>query len=156
MLGWRKHKLESRLLGEISITSDMQKMRGASIQRPRNSHSLSMFMRKLWGHVIPSANLRLFLRTEQCRKRADGTWKIHSLHWHCMSMLSCVWLFVTWQTVARQGPLSVGFSRQEFWSGLPFPSQGDLPKPGTEPASLASPALAGGFFTPNTTCESQV
>ena len=39
------------------------------------------------------------------------------------------------------------FSRQESWSGVPFPSPGDLPKPGVEPASLASPALAGRFFT---------
>ena len=46
--------------------------------------------------------------------------------------------------VARQGPLSMGFPRQEYWSGLPFPSLGDLPNPGTEPVS---PALPGGFFT---------
>ena len=39
------------------------------------------------------------------------------------------------------------FSRQEYWSGFPFPSPGDLPDPGIEPASLVSPALAGGFFT---------
>ena len=39
------------------------------------------------------------------------------------------------------------FSRQEYWSGLPFPTQGDLPNPAIEPASPASPALAGGFFT---------
>jgi len=41
----------------------------------------------------------------------------------------------------------MGFSREEYWSGLPFPSPGDLPNPGMESASLASPALAGGFFT---------
>ena len=46
--------------------------------------------------------------------------------------------------VAHQAPLSMGFSREEYWSGLPFPSPGDLPKPGIEPMS---PALAGGFFT---------
>ena len=50
-------------------------------------------------------------------------------------------------TVAHQPPLSMGFSRQEYWSGLPFSPPGDLPNPGIEPASLASPALAGGFFT---------
>ena len=50
-------------------------------------------------------------------------------------------------TVACQAPLSMGFSRQEQWSGLPYPSPGDLPDPGTEPKSPASPALAGGFFT---------
>ena len=50
-------------------------------------------------------------------------------------------------TVARQAPLSVEFSRQEYWSGLPFPAPGNLPDPGVEPMSLASPALAGEFFT---------
>ena len=45
------------------------------------------------------------------------------------------------------------FSRQEYWSGQPFPSPGDLPDPGTEPESLMSPALAGGFFTTSATWE---
>ena len=49
--------------------------------------------------------------------------------------------------VARQGPLFMEFSGQEYWNGLPFPPPGDLPEPGIEPASPASPALAGGFFT---------
>ena len=57
---------------------------------------------------------------------------------------SHVRLFVTPWTVARQTSLSLGFPRQEYWGGLPFPSPGDLPNPGTEPAS---PALAGGFYT---------
>ena len=52
--------------------------------------------------------------------------------------------FVTPWTIARQAPLSMGFLRQEYWSGLPFPSLGDLPTPGIKPAS---PALAGRFFT---------
>ena len=51
--------------------------------------------------------------------------------------------FVTPWTVAHQALMSMGFSRQEYWSGLPFPTPGDLPKPGIEPAALASPALAG-------------
>ena len=50
-------------------------------------------------------------------------------------------------TVACQAPLSMEFSRQEYWSGLPFHTLGDLPNPGIKPTSLASPALAGGFFT---------
>ena len=62
-------------------------------------------------------------------------------------MVSCVRLFVTLWTVARQAPLSMGFPRQENWSGLPFPPPGDLPDPGMEPVSPVSPALAGGFFT---------
>ena len=62
-------------------------------------------------------------------------------------MLSHVRLFATPCTVARQAPLSMGFSRQEYYSGLPFPSPGNLSDPGIEPVSLASPALAGRFFT---------
>ena len=57
------------------------------------------------------------------------------------------------RTVACQGPLSRGFSRQEHWNGLPFPSPGDLRDIGFEPAFPASPALAGGFFTSSVTCE---
>ena len=64
----------------------------------------------------------------------------------CVRVLSRVWLFVTPQTVVCQAPLSMGFSRQEYWSGLPFPSPGDPPNPGIKPTSLAFPALAGGFF----------
>ena len=56
--------------------------------------------------------------------------------------LSCVRLFVTWWTVAYQAPLSMGFSRQEYWSGLPFPSPGDLPNPGIKPRSPALQADA--------------
>ena len=54
---------------------------------------------------------------------------------------------------AHQAPLSMGFSRQEYWSGLPFPSPGDLPNPGIKPMSLESPTLAGRFFTTSTTWE---
>ena len=61
--------------------------------------------------------------------------------------LSPAWLLETLWTVACQVPLSIGFSRQEYWSRLPFPSPGDLPDPGIERASHASPALSGGFFT---------
>ena len=58
-------------------------------------------------------------------------------------------LFATLWTTAHQAPLSVGFSRQGYWSGLPFPPPGDLPDPGTEPMSLTSPTLEGRFFTTN-------
>ena len=56
--------------------------------------------------------------------------------------LSCVWLFATPWTVAHQAPLSTGFSRQEYQSGLPFPCPGDLPDPGIELQSLALQADA--------------
>ena len=64
-----------------------------------------------------------------------------------LSRFSLVWLFATPWTAAYQAPLSMDFSRQEYQSGLPFPSPGDLPNPGVEPASPASPTLARGFFT---------
>ena len=59
---------------------------------------------------------------------------------------SCVQLFATLWTAACQTPLSMGFSRQEYWSGLPCCPPGNLPNPGIKPASLISPALAGTFF----------
>ena len=59
-----------------------------------------------------------------------------------MKPLSRVRLFATPWTVAYQAPLSMGFSRQEYWSGLPFPSPGDLPDPGIEPRFLTSQADA--------------
>ena len=61
--------------------------------------------------------------------------------------LSHVQLFATLWTVAYQVPLSMGFSRQEYWSGLPFPSPGDLPNPGIKPTSPESPTLADRFST---------
>ena len=62
-------------------------------------------------------------------------------------VLSCVQLLETPLTVARQAPLSMGFLRQEYWSGLPFPPPEDLPNPGIEPTSPVSPALTGRLFT---------
>ena len=59
-------------------------------------------------------------------------------------MLSLARLFVTPRTRAHKAPMSMGFSRQEYWSGLPFIPSGDLPDPGIE---LESPALADGFLT---------
>ena len=70
-----------------------------------------------------------------------------------LSHFSRVQLFATPRTVARRAPLSVGFYRQEYWSGLPCPPPGDLPEPGIEPVSLTSPALAGGFFTTSASLE---
>ena len=64
---------------------------------------------------------------------------------HCLA-LSCAWLFVIPWTVAHQAPESMGFPRQEYWSGLSFPSSRDLPNPGMVPVSPASPALVGTFF----------
>ena len=65
----------------------------------------------------------------------------------CAWVLSRIQLFETPWTVAHQAPLSLQFSRQEYWSGLAFPTPGHLPDPGTESVILVSSVLAGGFFT---------
>ena len=70
-----------------------------------------------------------------------------------LNHFSHVRLFSTQWTVAHQAPLSIGSSRQEYWSGLPSSPPGDLPDPGTETTFVISPALAGGFFTTSTTWE---
>ena len=77
-----------------------------------------------------------------------SSWVVVSFSKH-VSVLSCfsrVWLFVTLCTVAHQAPLSMGFSKQEFWSGLPCTPPEDLSKPGFEPMSLMSPELAGMYL----------
>ena len=65
----------------------------------------------------------------------------------CTHLLSCIWFFAIPWTVAHQTPLSVEFSREEYWSRLPCPPPRPLPNAGTEPTSLASPVLACGFLT---------
>ena len=68
-------------------------------------------------------------------------------HFHCVQLFATLW------TIARQAPLSMGFSRQEHWSGLSCPPLGDLPYTGIQLMSLMSPTWAGGFFTIITTWE---
>ena len=73
-----------------------------------------------------------------------------------LSRSSHVGLFVTLWTVDLQAPQSMGFFRQDYWSGLPCLPPGNLPNPGSETASLTSPALAGGFFITSATWEAHV
>ena len=77
------------------------------------------------------------------------------MHPCMLSCFSCVRLCATLWLIARQAPLSVGFSRQEHWSGLSCPPPEGLPDPGIKPTSLRSPVLAGGFFTTSATWEAQ-
>ena len=79
-----------------------------------------------------------------------STGNYHHIVNQLCAVLSCfshVQLCATQWTTARQAPLFMGFSRQEYWSGLPCPPPGDIPDPGIKPASLRSPALAGEVFT---------
>ena len=78
---------------------------------------------------------------------------VSSMCAYVLNRFSCVQLFVTIWTVARQAPLSMGFSRQEYWSVLPCLPPGDLPDSGIEPTSFTSPALEGRFLTTSTTWE---
>ena len=81
-------------------------------------------------------------------------WNIYILEYLLACLLSCfshVQLFVTLWTIACQVPLTIEFSRQEYWSGLPCPPPCDLSDPGIGPMSLSSLALAGGFFTTSPT-----
>ena len=71
-----------------------------------------------------------------------------------LSHFSHVQLLATPWTVAHQAPLSMAFSKQEYWSGLPYPPPGDLADAMIEPASLMFPALAGRFFTSSATQKS--
>ena len=92
----------------------------------------------VWWDPTSKIDLRIFSHS---RREELALW---GLFCSCCWVTELCWLFVTPGTVARQAPLSMGFSRQEYWSGLPFLSPGNLPNPGTEPKS---PALAGRFFT---------
>jgi len=89
----------------------------------------------------------------QCRRCRFDLW-VRKIPWRKVKVksLSHVRLFATPWTVAYQVPLSMGFSRQECWSGLPFPSPGDLPNPGIEPRSPALQADALGNGNPLQYC----
>ena len=65
---------------------------------------------------------------------------------HAKSLQLCPLFVILW-TIACQASLSMGFSRQEYWNGLPFPPPGDFPNRGIKPTSPVAPAVAGKFFT---------
>ena len=111
---------------------------GFSEWRHRSSKNASMYWKNLtWANRSFVTNLRYDTAV-------------------VLSCLSHVRLFSTLWTIACQAPLSMGFSRQEYWSELPCPPPGDLPDPWIEPKSLRSPVLAGGFFTTSTAWEALI
>ena len=85
-------------------------------------------------------NIRGYLFCERQHARYLEKWK-----WKKVLVTQLSWLFLTPWTVVHQAPLSTEFSRQEYWSGSPFPSPGDLPDPGTEPGSAALKAVTWGL-----------
>ena len=124
------------------------------------SNFLYYSQRLIWKVYLPShsscsnsVGICLFFQLGRRVPTSDFLYSLFLPGACLLSHFSCVWLFVTLWAVAHQGPLSMGFSRQEHWNspGLPFSPPGDLPNPGIEPKSPVSPALAGGFFTTSTT-----
>ena len=104
------------------------------------------------GYPLQDSGLENPMHRKAWRATVHGVAKrwtqLSALCLQCMlSHFSHVWLCVTLWTVARQASLSMGFSRQQYWSRLPFPSPRNLPDSGIEPTSLMSPELAGKFFT---------
>ena len=101
--------------------------------------------------TVPNYRTYFFLWSSMIELFLIGSWgsseDARTINSCMLNRFSHVCLFVTPWTVACQAPLSMGFSRQEYWGGLPCPPPGDLPDPGIETMSLKSPALAGGFFT---------
>ena len=114
--------------------------------------------------ATPLVLLRLQVAESLCRswdRLSSINWMsqfliINYMHVCVLSHFSYVWLCVTPLTVTCQAPLSMGFSRQEYWGGLPCPPSEGFPNPGIKPASHKSPALAGSFFTTSTTWEAPI
>ena len=102
--------------------------------------------------TLKKFGLRVFFGRGACmahmHSKHSGKWMFPYVGLSCFSRAQ---LFATVRTIAHQAPLSMAFSRQEYWSGMPFSSPGDLPDPGIEPESFTFPALAGKFFTTSAT-----
>ena len=132
-------------------------MRTMSSSNPTSGHRPKNWMQGL-SYLYTHVHGSIFTRTKMSKHPSVHQWMGGliecgpSTQWNicvcvCMSTLVLSHVCVTPWTIALQAPLSMEFSMQEYWNGLPFPTPGDLPDPGIEPACLASPALAGGFFT---------
>ena len=106
---------------------------------------LSVKLDSLWEFAVWCKELKWGAPWQLREVEWDGSWEgglrgtehMYEVKWSEVKSLSHVRLFVTPWTVAYQDPQSMGFSRQEYWSGLPFPSAGDLPDPGIKPESPA-------------------
>ena len=103
-----------------------------------------------YSPAVPDSGIICFQKTTQITLHSLQIWSkaSHVVTSACvLSHFRRVWLFATLLPVDCQAPLSIGFSRQEYWSGLPCLPPRELPDPGIEPSSLRSPVLADRFFT---------
>ena len=143
----------SILAWKITWTEEPARFQSLGLQRVRHEWATSLsYHFIIHRKVVKRVDLKSSHQKEKCFYWHNGC----SVRWWILCMLRCfnhVQLLATLRTVARQGPLPMGFSRQEHWSGLPCTSSGDLPHPGIEPMSLMSPALAGGLLTTSATWE---
>ena len=133
--------------------------RGLSLSDPTKDHTILSLCQPRdktadFGNFLKSTSYHFLtfpIVTTLFHSSSSYAWFV--IHACMLSHFSSVQLCATLWTIACQVPLSIGCSRQEYWSGLPCPLPGDLPNPGIKPASLMSPALAGRFFTISTTWE---
>ena len=121
-------------------------IKGRDITLPTNIHRVKAMVfpvvmyrcanwtiKKAEGWRIGAFQLRCWRRLLRVPWTARRSKSVHPKgKWKKVKLFSCVWLFAAPWTVAHQAPLSMGFSKQEYWSGLPFPSPGDLPDPGIQ------------------------
>ena len=116
-----------------------------------DNHLLAMFWQVLFSVHAWEERATISLSYKDTNPIGARAYLYDFVHACILSCFSCVLLCVTLWTVAHKGPLPMGLSRKDYWSGLSCPPPGDLPNPGSEPVSLISPALAGRFFTTSAT-----
>ena len=113
----------------------------------REKHHILMQVYGIWKNDIDELVCRAEIEDSDIKNRLMDM----ATEGEKMQLLSRAWLFVAPWTRAPQASLSMEFPRQEYWSGLPYPTPGDLPDSGIKLVSLTSPALAGKFFTTSAT-----
>ena len=140
----------------------MSSLRAARKSRPRLPQPEKVQAKQRRPSAAKNKNEKRHLwaeHTADCQKKMNNINSMKILNFLilcvCVCVLSCVHLFTTPWTIARQALLSVGFPRQEYWSGLPFPSPGDLPNAGTEPLFPVSPAVSGRLLV-QTNCSTPI